>query len=53
MKNDINQFLYNAEKWSNILKISAGIHIARFWKYVWPFLYIMKERAKLQLPRVL
>ena len=25
MKKDINQFLHNTEKWSNILKISAGI----------------------------
>ena len=30
MKNDINQFLYNAEKCSNILKTSLGIHVTRF-----------------------
>ena len=30
MKKDINQFLHNTEKWSNILKISAGIQTQDF-----------------------
>ena len=30
MKKDINQFLHNTEKWSNILKTSAGIQTQDF-----------------------
>ena len=52
MKKDINQFLHNAEKWSNILSISAGIQTQDFKKYIWQFFYIMMTRAKLYLSRV-
>ena len=42
-----NQFMYNVEKWGNILKKSCSVHTTRFSRfYVWPFFNIMNERIK-------
>ena len=40
-----DRFMYNVEKWLNILQKSCGIHTARFLKYVWTFFDIMNGRV--------
>ena len=30
-------FMYNYEKWPNVLLKFCGVHTTRFLKYVWPF----------------
>lgn len=36
-------FMYNDEKWSDILLESCGVNSVRILKYVWPFFIIMHE----------
>ena len=38
-----NPFVYNDEKWSDILLESCGVNSVRILKYVWPFFIIMHE----------
>ena len=44
-KNEIllTSFMYNVDKWPNILLKSCGIHTARFLMYFWLFFNIMYE----------
>ena len=42
VKESVNLFMHNIEKWPNILKKFCCVNTLRFLKYVWPFFYIMK-----------
>ena len=45
-KININPFIYNVEKWSNIRRKSCFVNASRFLKYVWPFFNIIHESIK-------
>ena len=44
----VNPFMYNIEKWLNILLKSCGVNTAKFLKYVRPFFNIICERVNIR-----
>ena len=42
----INPFMYNAEKWLNILLKSCVVNTVKYFKDIWPFFNIMRNTIK-------